>query len=78
MIDTKLIINSTISDAHKNVRFLSADLKDFFLGILMKNAEYMKLPYDIFPDDIRQKYNLAQLVQEDGYVCIKIKRACTG
>ena len=78
MIDTKLIINSTISDAHKNARFLSADLKDFFLGTLMHTAEYMKLSYEIFPEDIRQKYNLDQLVHEDGYVYIKIKKGMYG
>ena len=78
MIDTKIIINSTISDAHKNVRSLSADLKDFFLGTLMQNAEYMKLSCDIFLQDIRDKYNLDQLVNEDGYVYIKIKKGMYG
>ena len=78
MIDTKLIINSTISDAHKNARFLSADLKDFFLGTLMKTAEYMKISYNIFPQDIRDKYNLKQLVNADGYVYIKIKKGMYG
>ena len=29
LIETKLIINSTISDAHKGARFMAADLKDF-------------------------------------------------
>lgn len=31
LLETKLLINSVISDAHKGARFLSADLKDFFL-----------------------------------------------
>ena len=78
MIDTKLIINSTISDAHKNARFLSADLKDFFLGTLMQTAEYMKLSYDIFLQDIREKYNSDELVDGDGYVYIKIKKGMYG
>ena len=41
MIDTKLMVNSVISDANKGARFLVDDLKDFFLGSNMTNPEYM-------------------------------------
>jgi hypothetical protein len=30
LLETKVIINSVISDAHKGARFMSCDLKDFF------------------------------------------------
>lgn len=30
LIETKLIFNSTISDAHKDARFMTLDIKDFF------------------------------------------------
>ena len=30
LVETKLTLNSTISDAHRGARFMSADLKDFF------------------------------------------------
>ena len=43
LIETKLIINSTISDASKGARFMSADLKDFFLKTPMKEPEFMKV-----------------------------------
>ena len=33
LLETKLIFNSTISDARKGDRFLSADLKDHFLAL---------------------------------------------
>ena len=36
LLETKLILNSTISDAHKGARFLSADLKDHFLASPME------------------------------------------
>ena len=44
----------------------------------MKTAEYMKISYNIFPQDICDKYNLKQLVNADGYVYIKIKKGMYG
>ena len=31
MIETKLLLNSTISDAEKGARFMTMNMKDFFL-----------------------------------------------
>ena len=75
LLDTKLILNSTISDAHRGAKFLSADLKDHFLASPMDRPEYMRIPLDIFPPDIISKYNLDRIAH-NGYVYIKIKRAC--
>lgn len=36
MLETKILINSTISDASKGAKFMSIDLKDFFLHTIMK------------------------------------------
>jgi hypothetical protein len=41
LLETKLVLNSTISDADKGARFLCANLKDHFLASPMKNPEYM-------------------------------------
>ena len=43
-VETKILINSTILDAKKGTRFMSCDLKDFFLASPMKGSEYMKVP----------------------------------
>ena len=72
LLETKLIFNSTISDAHKGARFLTLDIKDFFLQTYMKRAEYMRIHSKYFLDDIRQKYGIDFLVAEDGYVYCKI------
>ena len=58
MLETRLLVNSTILDAHNGACFMSADLKDFFLATPMEGEEYMKVPYKHFPPDIRQRYNL--------------------
>ena len=41
LLVTKLLINSTVSDAYKGARFCSVDLKDFFLCSTMKEPECM-------------------------------------
>ena len=43
LLETKLILNSTISDAKKGARFLSDDLKDHFLASLMEENEYIRV-----------------------------------
>ena len=43
LLEAKLLINSTISDADTGARFLSADIKDFFLATPMDVPEYMQI-----------------------------------
>jgi hypothetical protein len=77
LLESKLIINSTISDAHKGARFLSADLKDHFLASPMEENEYMRIHSKYFLKDMRDQYNIEDFIDDDGYVYIMIKRACT-
>ena len=72
VIETKILVNSTISDAPKGARFMSANLKDYFLATPMGRAEYMRVKLKYFPPDIIQHYNLLTLVAPDGYIYIKI------
>jgi hypothetical protein len=78
LLETKLLLNSTISDAHKGARFLCADLKDHFLASPMKDPEFMRIKYKYFPATIRLQYNLEQFLAQDGYVYIKIKKGMYG
>lgn len=52
----KIILNSVISTP--NARFMSADIKDFYLNTPMKKYEYMKVPISLFPPDIIAYYEL--------------------
>ena len=65
LLETKLLFNSVISDAKKGARFASMDLMDMFLRTKMKDPEYMKVPLKYFPLEIRQKYGLEQLQQNN-------------
>ena len=76
MLETKVLLNSVISDAHKGAKFMSADLKDHFLMTPMGHYEYMRVPYHKFPQDIKDSYNLDKIMTDDGYVFICIKMQC--
>ena len=78
LLETKLLINSTISDADKGAKFLSSDLKDYFLGSPMQQPEYMKVHISKFSTDIIEQYNLQQKMDDKGYVYIKINKGMYG
>ncbi len=78
LLETKLILNSTISDAAAGARFLTADLKDHFLASPMKDPEFMRIKYKYFPQAVRDQYNLDNLVSPDGYIYIRIKKGMYG
>ena len=70
LLETNLIINSTISDAHKGARFAGADLKDFFLATPMEKPEYMKIKYKYILADIRLTYKLDTILAPQWlYLC---------
>ena len=77
LLETKLLINSVISDARKGARFMSLDLKDFFLKSPMKDAEYMRIHKKYLPQDIVKRYNLETKLHHDYFYC-KIKRGIYG
>ena len=78
LLETKLLINSVISDASKGARFMSCDLKDFFLASPMDKPEYMRIAIKHFPPDIIQRYHIRNIVHDDGYVYVKIKKGMYG
>ena len=43
LLETKLLLNSTISQSAQGARFMTHDIKDFFLQTVMKRPEYMKI-----------------------------------
>ena len=78
LLETKLLINSVISDAKQGARFCSYDLKDFFLATPMTRPEFMKIPWKYIPEDIRRRYQLYDMVAPDGHIYVKIKRGMYG
>ncbi|KAI2490112.1 Reverse transcriptase (RNA-dependent DNA polymerase) [Fragilaria crotonensis] len=71
----KLLINSVVSTP--NAKFLTADLKDFYLGTPMSRYEYMRVPIWMLPEAIIEQYNLTPLFH-NGYVYVEIRRGMYG
>ena len=69
LFETKILLNSIISDTKSGARFLSIDLKYMFLHTPMDQPEYMKDLIKDFPNDIKEKYHL-ETIEHYVYICI--------
>ena len=71
----KILLNSVLST--QNARFMTIDIKDFYLNTPMDRYEYMKIPISVIPDDIKAQYKLEPLVT-DGHVYVEIRKGMYG
>ena len=78
LLETKLLLNSTISDAKYGARMMCVDIVNFFLASPMNRNEYMRVPIRFIPEDIRQQYNIDNIVSDDGYVYVCIEKGMYG
>ena len=74
MLETKILLNSVISDAQKGARFMSADIKNYFLATPIQKPEFMILKHNHLQNDIRTHYNLDSKVTHNDCVCMKLKK----
>ncbi len=56
LLTVKLLINSIIST--EGAKFMTMDIKDFYLNTPMAHFEYMRLRIADMPDDVIVQYNL--------------------
>ena len=78
LLETKILLNSTISQSAKGCRFMTLDIKDFFLKTAMTEYEYMCIHNKYFIGAIREKYNINNIMAADGFVYCKIKKGMYG
>ena len=78
LLETKLLLNSTVSDAHLGARFMTMDLKDFFLATPMARSEYMRIHSKYFPPETRALYIIDSLIDYDGYVYVEFNKGMYG
>ena len=78
LLESKLIINSVISDAQSGAKFMTADLKDFFLQTVLDKHEYIRIHSKYFLPEIRTKYSIDKIIAPDGYVYCEIQRGIYG
>jgi len=58
LLTVKLLLDSVISTAH--AKFMTIDIKDFYLMTPMDCYEYFKMKLDLFPEDIVEEYDKKQ------------------
>ena len=78
LLETKVLINSTISDAEKGAEFMTANIIDYFLATPRSQLEYMKDQYQHIPEDMQSIYNLYTKVTAKNYIYIRIKKGVYG
>jgi len=71
----KLLFNSVISTP--KARFMTGDLKDFYLNTPMDRYEYMCIPVEVVPDDIMDLYNLHDKVH-NGKLYVELRKGMYG
>ena len=79
IVDTKLHLNSTISDADEGARYATCDIKDFFLGSKMKVYQYMKIHRRYLPQEIIDEYGLTEdHFDAKGYIYVEVQKGMYG
>ncbi len=66
LITVKLLLNSIISMPHS--KFMTLNLKDFYLMTPMKRYKNFHMKIDLFPQDIIDLYNIINKVDHNGIV----------
>ena len=74
LMTIKLLLNSIISTP--GAKFVTLDIKDFYLNIPMKDPEFLCMKLDHFPQDIIDNCELKEKADKKGYFYIHVKRAC--
>ena len=76
LLTFKLLLNRTISTP--GARFMTINIKDFYLMTPMDRYEYIRLKLANLPEDEIQKYTLWYTATKDGYVYLKIRQEMYG
>jgi hypothetical protein len=78
MLDAKIHINRTISDAKKSARHLGLDIKNYYLGTPMDYFQYMRVHPSYIPQEVWDDPSYDIHIADDGYVYLEIRRGMYG
>jgi hypothetical protein len=76
LLTVKLLINSIISTT--SAKFMTMDIKDFYLNTPMARYEYMRLCIANMPADVIEHYKLRDKATPDGYIYCEIQKGMYG
>ena len=71
LVTMKLLLNSVLSTP--GAKFMTIDIKNFYLETKLKDKQYMVLPLNLIPQEIIDHYNLNELAH-NGNVYIQINK----
>ena len=71
----KVLLNSVVSTV--GARFLTADIKDFYLGTPLPRPEYLRIPLKFIPDAVIVERNLAQF-KHNGSILFQVNKGMYG
>ena len=69
---SKILWNSVLSTP--GAKFMGIDIKSFYLTAPLDRYEYMKMPLAVFPQHVRDQYDL-ETHAKNGYVFLEIRKA---
>ena len=72
----KCVFNSVVSTP--GARCILADIKHFYLNKILPDPEFMRIPLKIIPQEIIDTYDLAALVDDQGWIYMRIKKGMYG
>ena len=76
MLLVKILLNSVILT--RGAKFMSIDIKNFYLATPMKRYEYLKLKLCNIPEEIIREYRLRSIAMQDDSVYIKVLKRMYG
>ncbi len=72
----KVHLNSVIS--MRKARYMTVDIKNFYLNTLMSRYEYVRIWLDNIPEEIIEQYALHDKVDGNGHVYIEVRKGMYG
>ena len=76
LLTVKILFNSIVSTP--GAKFMTLDIKDFYLMTPMDRYEYFRMKLDLFPEDIIEEYGLRDKVDDKGFVHCEVRRGMYG
>jgi hypothetical protein len=76
LVTCKALMNNIVSTP--GARAACADLKDFYLGNQLPNAEYIRFKAKLIPPEIWEQYNLDEYLGPDGYIYARVDKGMYG
>ncbi len=76
LLTVKLLLKSIISTP--NTKFMTMDIKDFYLNTPTVRYEYMQLRLADMPKDVIVHYKLNEIATPEGYIYCKIQKGMYG